>query len=158
VRRLSTPSVDVNAASASQPGEPRAPRRNLTLSEKESRVPDGGETRRLVISALSERASGCGDHGEWRLYDVTATDADGGALPAPLVTFERGLPLNQPIELQVRQRQHPGHGVDFRLKRPGGAGRSGMGPRVGEAEERIQALENVTADLLRRVEALERGS
>jgi hypothetical protein len=99
-------------------------------------------TRRLVITALEELGRGDAGGREWRLYGVSATTPDGAPVRVPLRTFDGGLPVGDPVELEV-ERRDDARGVSYTLRRPrrGGPGTAMLAKQLGELERRVDRLE-----------------
>lgn len=100
-------------------------------------------TRKLVVNKLVEKTRGQGKFGEWILYKVEAENADGSPINEDLITFDE-LPLNEPITVEVEQKNDPKYGISFTLRIP----RERLQDRVARLEEankltdeRLTALE-----------------
>lgn len=104
-----------------------------------------GERRRLIITSCRPVASGEGQHGEWRLHEITATTLDGTPIAARLVAFETFEPGE--VDVLVERQDHATHGVNYRIRRPRAA-----------LAGRVDAIERDLRSLTTRIDRLEEGS
>ena len=105
--------------------------------------------RTLIVTACDERASGKTDKGEWHLYEVAATTAEGEPIDKPFRAFEKLAITGNPAEYEVTPYDKHGERT-YTLSRVGSNPGQRLGPKVDELRARVE-------ELAARLEAAEAG-
>jgi hypothetical protein len=95
--------------------------------------------RTLIVTSCEEKASGTGKKGEWHLYEVAATTADGEPIDQEFRSFELLAITGQPAEFEVTPYDKDGKRT-YTLSRPGSNPGQRLGPKVDELREKVEEL------------------
>lgn len=89
---------------------------------------------------------------EFTIYNVTALGEDGLPIELRLRTFDKDLPLNELIEVEVEKRDDARHGTTYTVGIPGKRNqeprRNGLAGSVDELRGRVEALEALVQTLI----------
>lgn len=101
--------------------------------------------RTLIVTEKSRITSGSSDKGgEWTLWKLAATTADGKPVEAELRSFA-DVEIGKPVEYDLEKQDYKGS-EQFMLKPPKKRGAS-LGPKVDELRARVDKLEAEVAEL-----------
>lgn len=107
------------------------------------------------ITVVSQNVTRQADDGSWQLSELVATDQHGLPITKTLKTFERGLPVNQLIDVEVEQNSNPKYADEYMVSLPGSKRGGGGGGGGSQVTGRVDLLEEQMASLNTRVGALE---
>lgn len=94
-------------------------------------------TREIIATSVKEIKSGKSDTGgDWTLYKVEATTAEGIPIEGELKSFD-ALPTGEAITVTVKKQEHETYGTSFMLSRQKGS----TGKRLSDLEHRMDAVE-----------------
>lgn len=102
------------------------------------------DTRKLIVTEKSRITGGTGDHGEWTLYKLKATDENGRPIQQELRSFA-DCKVGEAAVYEVERQEYKG-AEQFMLKPPKKGGAS-LGPKVDELRARVEALEAAVQEL-----------
>lgn len=102
-------------------------------------------TKSLVVTGCKSVYTGTSDRGEYQIYEVTATDADGGPITVPLRSFS-ALPAGAG-DFGVTPYTNKSGEVTYTLKQPGRSGGGGSSPQLADLQHRIEVLERTVLTL-----------
>lgn len=105
------------------------------------------------ITVISSTVTKQADDGGWQLSELVATDQNGEPITKTLKTFEKGLPLNQLIEVEVEQNPNPKYADEYMVRLPGSKGGGGGGG--GQLKSDVRLLQEQMQSVQTRISALE---
>lgn len=111
----------------------------------------------LIVTSCEEKASGTGAKGEWHLYEVAATTADGEPIDQEFRSFEQLAITGQPAEFDVTPYDKDGK-RSYTLSRPGSNPGQRLGPKVDELREKVEELTSRLTQAEGRIAQLESGA